>query len=210
MHPLTSPETGPDNPHAGSAAPNGIATWLLYAVTTPLAAFEAISTYSTLKGAPAFGAIGGLLVCAAIAVGLVVAMVPKAQWRAMLARAAVLASVLAIVCVFALAGKIATATSAPADGAATIRAALLMIFQLGWATTCLISANQAETNQLRFIPAALGGIILVAGGFLSTGAERATAVDEVATEKFLSFPHVEVPGYARETDRAGNAKRGSG
>ena len=173
-----------------------------------LATFEAITLHAALSGSLAAGALQGLVVLGAALAFLFSRIRSSAVRKETAARVAMTVSIAAIVCAVVLSGRIAEVQGA-ASTSVLLRTLLVLLFQMGWAVTFWLTICRRQRGQSRYVPAAIGGVVLIGGGFfLSQGASPAfgsTAADEAATggEVFKQFATADDYPFASETERAG-------
>ncbi|NNF29659.1 MAG: hypothetical protein HKO53_15130 [Gemmatimonadetes bacterium] len=176
-----------------------------FALSVPLAALEVITIHSALQGRVASGALQGVVVFGIVVYALASRVrLPSAQ-RRFQAQIALLISTVAMGAVVLLHARLVSAQGASGP---ILQTAAFLGFQLGWAVTFWLSAARGQAHQNRFIPAAIGTVLLVGGGLVTTTGSLAGAEEEdvdfdpgrVVREMFVTPEDL---GPAVESRRAG-------
>jgi hypothetical protein len=169
-----------------------------------LAAFETIVIHASLSGRPATGAIVGLALLGGLVFLLTQQGLSASARQQKLSRAALFVSVVALVGAFLIPARFAEAQGvAPAAGP-VVKTVLFLLFQLGWALTHWLFRVKGEAGQARYIPAAIGAVVLIGGGFMTGGGEsRDLGAAEPAGVVYKIFAGQEDLGSAQETVRVG-------
>lgn len=179
---------------------------VVYGAAVFAAVFEAISLHGTLAGSRPTGAYLGFAVCLVIAVAASTAMPSPQARNSLLARAAVLLSAVALVSTLVIPGRIAEAQGTAPSGVPVAQAGLFLLFQLGWALTRWLTVDRRIGGEARHIPAAVGSVLLIVGGFLVGRGDdtvAGVATDAEATAVFDQFSDMEDLAFATESEIAG-------
>ncbi|MDH3734034.1 MAG: hypothetical protein OEU54_10890 [Gemmatimonadota bacterium] len=182
-----------------------------YVAGVLFATFEVISIYSVLVGSPAVGALQALALVGVIALVLIRMAPSVRERRRAFARVALTASVAAIPLAFVLWTRATEAQGAAPEAGPFSQLLTFLLFQAGLALTHWLSAERGRTDQARFVPGAIGSVILIIGSFMATfGGEtaRAAAPGDAPGETFKTFATAEDYAFAQETQRVG-AESGS-
>lgn len=182
-------------------------TWavrILFPLAIAFAVFEVVTIHSVLSGTPAMGALQG---CALAALGIAVTLglTPEAKRPETFARAALQVSLLGLGVVSLLAMRFAGVRGGWLLSAPMLRTALLIVFQAGWAVSNWLRVVREHEGQSRYLPAALGTVVLLAGGLLSEGlparaeAPKAATANDVAGPVYDQFVDPEDLSFALET-----------
>ena len=201
--PLRSGETGKDIGH-----------WLVLAACVPAGTFEAIGLHATLSGLRPSGAYLGFALFVGAGFGSAMLMTSGADRRRLLPKAALVTTLVAIAGALVLPARFAEARGALPPGIPVAQTVLFLLFQLGWAATHWLSLGRRPAADSRHqIPAALGTVLLIGGGFLLGRASdsAATTVPEAAAAAvavYETFPNEEELAFAAHTETVGE-KSGS-
>ena len=193
----------------GAPGPAPFALWFVYAAAVFAGTFEAIAVHGTVSGLRPTGSYMGLIAFLIVGIGVAVSTSSGAARRQRLAKGAIATSVVAIVAALAIPSRIAEVQGALPSGVPVGQAALLFLFQLGWATTYWLTVSRRSTANGRHIPAAIGTVLLVGGGFLlSQRSEPVAAVPpENVSAVFVQSPSEEELAFATQTATAGGGDR---
>ena len=174
-----------------------------YAAAGMFAAFEAISIHSILDGRPAMGALTGLLVMGGAILFLTWQLGSAEERRSHLSRIAFFASAVAVVCAVVLSGRFAQFRGVDPSTGPLMSTVLFLLFQLGWAVTHWLTLDRGAREQSRYVPAAIGTVILIGGGILTVGGDSPRPAEEESAAVFKNFATAEDFAFANETQRIG-------
>lgn len=179
--------------------------WLVFSAAALAGAFEAITIYATLSGQRPTGALLGCAVLLGLGVSVAMLTTSGPARRRLLAKAAIAATAVAIISVLLVPARIAEAQGSLPSGIPLGQSLLLLLFQLGWAATHWITVTRASADQTRFIPAALGAVLLIGGGFVLGQAPDTVADTRPEQEGavYKVFPTAEELDFATPTETAG-------
>lgn len=183
-----------------------LAARAVYATAVLSAVFEAIALHATLAGQRPSGAYLGFALCLVAGLVASTAMPSEPARNRLLARAAVLLSLVALVSTLVIPSRIADAQGSLPSGVPVAKAALFLLFQLGWALTRWLTVDRGVEGQARHIPAAAGTVLLLVGGFvLGRAPETVTSVgDSESTAVFDQFSDMAELTFATESETAGD------
>ncbi|NNM31951.1 MAG: hypothetical protein HKO53_02745 [Gemmatimonadetes bacterium] len=165
----------PQRTQTQHAGPGQAMRTVAFSLSVLLAALEVIAIHSALQGRVASGALQGVVVLGIVLYALTTRVQPPSARRHFLAQIALLIAAVAMAAVPLLHARLAPAQAASGP---ILQTAAFLGFQLGWAVTFWLSAARGQSHQNRFIPAAIGTVLLVGGGLVTTTGALAGAEEE--------------------------------
>jgi len=190
----------------GTTGLASIAQWLVHAAAVFAGTFEAISVHATLSGLRPTGDYLSLAAFLALGVGVTMLTSSGAARRRLLAKGAIVTSVVAVAATLVIRSRIAEVQGALPPGVPVGQTALFFLFQLGWATTYWLTVSRGATTDARYIPSAIGTVLLIGGGFLlgQRSESAPETVPESASAVFAQSPSDEELAFATQTATAGD------
>ncbi len=168
------------------------------------ATFEVLTVHSVLAGTSPMGTLPALALLGGGLFFLLSRIRAKADRRRVLARVAMTASVAAVLGAFVLSGKLAELRGIDPFSRPLLQTLLLLVFQLGWAVTHWLTIAKRQVSEARYIPAAIGTVVLLGGGLLGGGAATAGLAEEAYGVVFKQFATAADFSFAQETARVGS------